>query len=156
MPDISDPTWTYYPSNCRAPACRCESPCDDMGGTFECTRCSKAYDDCECERCDGCCGFIDECECEPEEQPVEYDWHDAYEDRPGAQQVRTVGRISITKFADNPIMRQVAGHWHPCGISLYFHVEGDDAADRLAGVLNSCGEATLRKMLADAGIGAAK
>ena len=55
-------TWTYYPSKCRAPSCRCESPCDDMGGTYVCNECGKTGEDCACDRCEACCGFADACE----------------------------------------------------------------------------------------------
>ena len=69
-------TWDYYPSKCRAPACRCDSPCDDIGGTYVCTQCGKNQDYCSCKRNDcGCftddcihCGDCgepgDECECD--------------------------------------------------------------------------------------------
>ena len=61
-----DSTTEYYPSKCRAPACRCESPCDDMGGTYICNDCGKDMDNCNCAICDGCGEFAASCECEPE------------------------------------------------------------------------------------------
>lgn len=60
-------TWELIPSKCRAPACRCESPCDDMGGTYSCTDCGRSPDNCQCARCEDCDLFDGDCVCEDED-----------------------------------------------------------------------------------------
>lgn len=60
-------TWDLIPSKCRAPACRCESPCDDIGGTYVCTSCGRVPDSCQCDRCGDCDQFADDCSCEDED-----------------------------------------------------------------------------------------
>lgn len=57
-------TWIFNPGKCRAPACRCDSPCDDMGGTYSCAGCEMLPDDCQCLRCEDCDLFADDCVCE--------------------------------------------------------------------------------------------
>ena len=60
--DYDNDTWEYYPSKCRAPACRCESPCDDMGGTHVCVQCGRNADYCTCKRNDACGCFVQNCD----------------------------------------------------------------------------------------------
>jgi len=60
-------TWTYHASKCRAPACRCDAPCDDMGGTYTCHDCGKEPGDCICPRCEWCGTLDAECDCEADD-----------------------------------------------------------------------------------------
>lgn len=64
MLDYDNDTWEDNPRRkvCRAPACRCESPCDDYNDSGKrCARCYKSPDDCNCERCDSGECFLDDC-----------------------------------------------------------------------------------------------
>ena len=63
MRDLDNDTWqdSERPNNCRAPSCRCESPCDDYGDEGKvCARCYRVPDSCNCKRLDCGC-FADEC-----------------------------------------------------------------------------------------------
>jgi len=87
---------------------------------------------------------------------MDYQWKDAAETFPdayavGQQMSRMVGCVYIVKFGEYGELRQVGATFAfdgvKNGVTLAHHVDGDEAADRLAEVLNRDGAAAIKALL---------